>query len=176
MQNYTNALLELDKLKSIYRKSYLSDQSRHENSAEHSWHLALTFLTFKPLLPPELNIDHAIKIALVHDICEIGAGDVCAYYATEAKAADEANYLDDLSNRFPWLGSEIKSLWNEYETQTSLESQWVKVFDKLLPFLLNIAAHGKTWKEQNITRDMVISHNTFIANTAPQITNGCENR
>ena len=169
MQTYTNALLELDKLKSVYRKSYVTDATRHENTAEHSWHLALSFLALKPLLPKNLDIDKAIKMALVHDVCEIGAGDVCAYRESDLKAKGEARYLDELTNRYPWFGSEVKTLWEEYEAQQSIESQWVKVFDKLLPFLLNIAGQGKTWRQQNINREMVLTHNAFIAQIAPDV-------
>ena len=167
MEQYQQLLLELDQLKSVYRKSYVGDQSRHENSAEHSWHLATAFLALKPLLPEDLNIDHAIKLSLIHDVCEIGPGDVCAYHATEAKTDNEEQYLLSLAERFPYFGEESLGLWKEYEAQKSLESHWVKVIDKLLPFLLNLANEGRTWQEQGITKTMVLKHNAFISEIAP---------
>jgi putative hydrolase of HD superfamily len=169
MNNSATLLLELDKLKSVYRKSYLADGTRSENSAEHSWHLAMAFMAMKPILPNELNADHAIKLALVHDVCEIGPGDECAYTPSADKAKNEESYLEELKNTYPWFGQDILDLWKEYESQKTLESQWVKVFDKLLPFLLNLANNGRTWQEQNITKGMVVKHNEFIDDMAPEI-------
>lgn len=170
MQDLKPLLIELDGLKSVYRKSYITDGSRAENSAEHSWHLAMALMSLKPQLPKDLNIDHAIKLALVHDICEIGAGDICAYDPNRAnKAKDEEAYLMSLANRHPELGNEVLTLWAEYEAQLTVESHWVKVVDRLLPFLLNLASEGKTWQEQNIIEPMVRKHNDFIRTIAPEI-------
>lgn len=108
MQNIKELLLELDELKSIYRKSYISDQSRTENSAEHSWHLAMALMAMKSYLPKELNFNHAMQMALTHDICEIGPGDICAYHApVKEKAEKEQAYLEALSARHPEFGSEV---------------------------------------------------------------------
>jgi len=168
-QSDISLLNELDKLKTIYRKSYVGDGSRHENSAEHSWHLALSFMALKHWLPGQLDIDHAILMALLHDVCEIGAGDVCAYDANPSKAEDEAAYLNQLRTRFPGFGDHTLTLWQEYEAQETLESQWVKVFDKLLPFLLNLANEGRTWREQHISAEQFIRHNAFIHHMAPEL-------
>ncbi|WP_161569570.1 HD domain-containing protein [Veronia nyctiphanis] len=170
MKDLQSLLIEIDGLKSVYRKSYISDGSRNENSAEHSWHLALALMSLKPHLPKELNIDHAIKLALAHDICEIGAGDVSAYAADRTNQAEkEEAYLNSLAKRYPAFGSDILALWVEYESQVSLESHWVKLLDKLLPFLLNLANEGRTWQEQGITAPMVREHNRFIDTVAPNI-------
>jgi 5'-deoxynucleotidase YfbR-like HD superfamily hydrolase len=123
MEHLQSLLIELDGLKSVYRKSYISDGSRTENSAEHSWHLAMALMSLKPQLPKELNIDHAVKLALVHDICEIGPGDFCAYDPNRADTAEnEEAYLTFLANRYPVLGSEVLKLWLEYELQLTVES------------------------------------------------------
>lgn len=169
MNQSQDLLIELDALKSIYRKSYLSDQSRLENSAEHSWHLAVTFIALAPLLPSELNTNHAIKMALLHDVCEIGAGDQCAYDVTQDKAQKEQDYLEILKARHNQFGSEALAFWQEYEAQETAESHWVKVFDKLLPFLLNLSSEGRTWQEQGIYKEQVLEHNAFINEIAPQL-------
>lgn len=171
MNEIASMALELDKLKTVYRKSYLSDGSRNENSAEHSWHLAVVIIGFIRHLPQDVDIDKCIRMALCHDICEIGAGDVCAYHDDSSKHDRERQYMDVLSEKFSDFGSYSKGLWSEYEVGATLESQWVKVFDKLLPFVLNIANKGRTWKEQGISRSMVIAHNAFIAEIAPDIYN-----
>lgn len=170
MDNDTSALLmELDKLKSVYRKSYVSSESRNENSAEHSWHLAVAIMVMKPLMPEELDTDKVIHMALLHDICEIGAGDVCAFYAGDDRHQRELTYMDSLSRTFPEFGSVAKGYWQEYEAQETPESEWVKVVDKLLPFLLNLASKGRTWREQGITKNMVLSHYCFMTKISPTI-------
>lgn len=169
MEETASLALELDKLKSVYRKSYLSDGSRNENSAEHSWHLAVTLMGFSKYIPPTVDLNRAIRMALCHDICEIGAGDVCAYHATSGKYDDELAYMQQFNDRYPGLGPEAKELWAEYEAGKSEESIWVGVFDRLLPFILNIQSRGRTWQEQGITQSMVLSHNAFIGEVAPEI-------
>ena len=163
-------LLELDKLKSIYRRAYISDGSRNENSAEHSWHLALALLALREYMPEDLNVDHAIRMALVHDICEIGAGDISVYDPDRSKqTADEAAYITEFSEKHGSLGEEVATLWREYEDQQTQESRWVKVADRLLPFLLNLASEGKTWKEQGIRRSQVLEVSESILAECPAI-------
>lgn len=67
-------LIELDRLKSIIRQSPLINRSRKENSAEHSWHLAMFALV---LSEHAENVDaaHVVKLLLLHDVVEIDAGD-----------------------------------------------------------------------------------------------------
>lgn len=161
-------LLELDALKAVYRKSYVTE-GRRENSAEHSWHLAVALLGVRERLPEGFDRGRAIELALLHDVCEIGADDVCAYHADEAQAAREQAFLEDLQSRYPAFGERALGCWLEYEQQETLESRWVRVLDKLLPFLLNLATEGRTWREQGITAPMVRAHNHFIAETDPEL-------
>ena len=162
MQQLNTLVLELDKLKTIYRKSYITGEARLENSAEHSWHLAVTLLAFKTRLPATFNLDKALRMAVVHDIGEIGAGDVCTYYSDEHSQQKEKDYLTLLQQSFPEFGTSVISLWAEFEDQTSLESRWVRAIDKLLPFILILSTEGKTWREQSITKTMVLEHHKFI--------------
>lgn len=162
-------VLELDKLKSVYRKSYVTAEQRYENSAEHSWHLATMLMAVSNYFPSKFNLAHAVKIALTHDICEIGAGDVCTYHVDANRSSDEAQYLSSLQQSFPRFGDEVRELWQEYEDQRSLEAKWVKTIDKLLPFILNLEAHGKTWQEQGISPEMVINHHKFIDEISPSL-------
>ena len=161
-------LLELDALKAVYRKSYVIE-GRRENAAEHSWYLAVALLGVRERLPVGFDLGRAIELALLHDVSEIGADDVCAYHADEAQAEREAAYLAALQSRHLAFGERAMSCWLEYERQETLESRWVKVLDKLLPFLLNLATEGRTWREQGITAPMVRAHNRFIAETDPEL-------
>ena len=153
MRDTQKLLLELDRLKSICRRVYVTDGSRRENSAEHSWHLALALLALRKHMPRDLDIDHAIRLALVHDICEIGAGDMSVYDSGRSRqAAEEISYMTEFSARHGALVDEIVALWREFEAQQTLESKWVKMADRLVPLLLNLASEGRAWKEQGISR------------------------
>jgi putative hydrolase of HD superfamily len=169
MDDLCALLLELDKLKAIYRKSTIAEEPRRENTAEHSWHLAVALMAVQDRLPEGVDFQKALKMALVHDVCEIGAGDVCAYHEDDAKAAREEAYLSSLQSLHPDFGHETLSLWLEFEEQESAESRWVKAIDKLLPFVLNLATDGKTWREQGITRGMVLKQHSFIQSLDPEL-------
>jgi len=170
MDKIASFLVELDKLKNITRKTYLNDLERFENSAEHSWHLAMAILVFGQEMKPDLDLLHAIKIALVHDIGEIGAGDVSVYSNShEIQAGREEQYLKSLvSGEVPFSG-EIYTLWQEYQSQDSEESKWVKVFDRFLPFLSNLNTDGRSWKDQGISTRQVKEINQVIKSEAPDI-------
>ena len=73
-------LLEIDKMKSIFRQTLLIDQSRQENDAEHSWHFALmAVILYEYVDNSRVNLLRVLKMALVHDLVEIYAGDTYAY-------------------------------------------------------------------------------------------------
>lgn len=169
MKTLLSLLLELDGLKSVYRKSYVAGGVRQENSAEHSWHLAASLIAVQTRLPEGFDLHRAIRMALVHDVCEVGADDVCAYQPDERKAVREKTYLSSLQDVYPEFGAEAMALWLEYEGQKTIESKWVKVVDKLLPFVLNLSSRGKTWREQGITKQMVVEHHTFVRAVDPEL-------
>jgi putative hydrolase of HD superfamily len=170
MENIYRFLMELEKLKSINRRAYIFDLSRNENSAEHSWHLALALLTLKDELDVEIDIYKTVKMALVHDICEIGAGDISIFHPDRSqKEVEERKYIEELSTTPIVFSSEIRELWEEYEQQTTKESRWVKVVDRLLPFMMNINTEGKTWIEQGIKKSQVLEINEVVAIEAPEI-------
>ena len=76
-------VLEADRLKSVLRRSTLNDGSRRENSAEHSWHLALMALVLGEHAPPGTDLAKVSAMVVLHDLVEIDAGDLYVY-------ADEA--------------------------------------------------------------------------------------
>jgi putative hydrolase of HD superfamily len=170
MNNIFSFLMELDKLKSVMRRSYIFDQTRNENSAEHSWHLALGIITLKEEFDVEIDIVKTIKMALVHDICEIGAGDISIFDPERSKKeVEERKYVDQLSVVPVKFASEIKHLWEEYEEQFSKESRWVKVVDRLLPFMMSLNTEGRAWKEQGISKSQVIQINEVVKLESPEI-------
>ncbi len=170
MDNLFAFLLELDRLKSVYRRSYLTDLSRNENSAEHSWHVAIAILILRDELNIDIDLAKTVKMALVHDVCEIGAGDISVYSPDrQKKEIEEREYIRRLAASPVRFALEIEQLWEEYEAQNTIESRWVKVVDRLLPFALNMATEGRSWKEQGIRKSQVKEINRVIEQEAPSV-------
>lgn len=170
--------IELDALKSVYRKSYLSDYARNENTAEHSWHLSIAVMMLHEEIPEGIDLLKALKMSLVHDICEIGAGDISVFDKDRDKIQSaEKEYLLLLGKKFPGtFTEELLLLWEEYEEQATIESRWVKVFDRLLPFCMNLATQGRSWKEQKVRKQQVLAIHEPIKKQAPEMYAWLENK
>lgn len=170
-------LIELDRLKAVERRSFVGGGTRRENSAEHSWHLALFALVLAPAArrPDDgraLDVERVVRMLLVHDVVEIDAGDVFVYdtAAREAKAAEEALAAERIFGLLPGsAGDELRQLWEEYEARTTPESQYAHAVDRLQPLLLNLLAGGQTWSESGITEDRVREVNAGIEVGAPDL-------
>ena len=170
VRHIVDFLMELEKLKLVTRRSYVSDFSRRENSAEHSWHLAIGLLTVARELDLDIDLLKTLRLALVHDVCEIDDGDVSIFSPLHSeKAVCEQRCMERLSRYKVVFGTEMIDLWNEYEAQQTLESRWVKVLDRLMPFIINLATEGRTWKEQGVTRSQVLRINETTRQQAPEL-------
>lgn len=147
-------LKEIDQLKSVIRKSPLINQSRRENSAEHSWHLAMYALILRDHANAPINLDRVLKMLLIHDIVEIDAGDHPIHEAVD-HAAQEAKELAAAERIFGLLpapqGDQLKALWFEFEAAESDDARFAKSLDRLQPMMHNIETHGGTWREANVT-------------------------
>ena len=164
-QRLTDFLLELDALKTINRRSYINTGERLENSAEHSWHLAMACWTFSEYLQEEFDVEKLLKLALVHDLGEIDAGDTFLYSADRSEAPDkEREGVARLASHNGNSITNLLNLWDEQEYGNSKEAKLLKVLDRLLPLLLNLASEGKTWRENGITKQQVLKAHQFIAN------------
>jgi putative hydrolase of HD superfamily len=163
-------LTDLERLKLVERRAYVSDLSRHENSAEHSWHLALALLIFAREADLKIDLHKALVMALIHDTCEIDAGDTPAHGPPRSEQHDaELRCVQRLAGYGLNFGSELHDLWLEYEAQQTPESRWVKVLDRLMPFIVNLATQGRTWKDQSITRSQVLRINQPVRDYAPEL-------
>jgi putative hydrolase of HD superfamily len=165
-------ILELDKLKSVVRQNYLLTQDRHENTAEHCWHLALMALLLAEYADGEINIGHVLELLLIHDLIEIYAGDTYCYDEDEKKDQEvrEAQAAEKLFNLLP----EDQSAWlnklrNEFEEGRSLEAKFASSLDRLMPLLLNYYTQGRSWKEHGITADQVLARNRLICEGSEQL-------
>ena len=163
-------LTDLERLKLVSRKAYVSDLSRRENSAEHSWHVALGLLTIAQELDLEIDLHKALVMALIHDTCEIDAGDTPAYGAPRTDQHDaELRCIQRLASHGVAFGPTLRDLWLEYEAQESLESRWVRVLDRVMPFVVNLATQGQNWKEQSICRSQLLHVSQPVRDHAPEI-------
>lgn len=149
-------LAEIDALKSVVRQSPLADRSRRENSAEHSWHLAM----FALILADDETVDTAqvIKLLLVHDIVEIDAGDA-PIHGNHDRPDIEAREAAAAERLFGLLPADqavkLKALWHEFEAADTPEAQFAKALDRLQPLLLNTLTGGGTWAENGVSEQQV---------------------
>ena len=151
-------LREADRLKGVVRASPLIDGSRRENSAEHSWHLALYALVLGGRADPEVDVGRVIRMLLLHDIVEIDAGDAPIHGTVdpERQGALEAAAADRIFGLLPDAqGAELKALWLEFEEGVSPDSRFAKSLDRFQPLVQNVAAGGGTWSEGNVSREQV---------------------
>ncbi len=162
-------LIAVERLKLVQRRAYVSDLSRRENSAEHSWHLAIGLMALAQELPLPIDLHKALVMALIHDVCEIDAGDTPAYGPERPDQHEaELRCVQRLASGVAF-GQQLQDLWLEYEAQVSPESRWVKVLDRLMPFIVNLAAQGRNWTEQSVSRSQVLKVSQPVKAVAPDI-------
>lgn len=170
-------VVEVDKLKQIFRQTYLMDRSRKENDAEHSWHFSLMAVLLTEYAAEPVDVLRAVKMALIHDLVEIDAGDVLVYDEA-ARAAQKAREQKAAERIFALLPADqaraYRSLWEEYESQQSSEARYAAAIDRLQPILHNYHTQGAAWKEHGVTYEQVVARNKHIANGAPRLWNYVE--
>lgn len=165
--------LRLDELKQIERRTYLTDGSRHENTAEHSWHLAMYVLVFLPFFQHKgLNVFRMLKMALNHDVPEIIAGDTFIYNET-ARAEAHTRELAAARVLFGILpegrGDELLELWEEFDAHETPEARALEALDRLQPVLQNVTSGCRAWREHGITLEMILTKNGIIQEELPDI-------
>ena len=164
-------IIEIDKVKNIFRKSKLFDESRFENDAEHSWTICIMALLLQEYTNFSVNIEKVISMLLIHDIVEIDAGDTFLYsekrneaYKNEIKAAERIFGLLEKEQKEYFL-----ELWKEFEERETNEAKFAAIFDRLEPLMQNYIYEGYTWKKYNITYEMVIEKNKHIKEASEEI-------
>ena len=165
-------ILEVDKLKSVQRQNYLLRQDRHENTAEHCWHLALMALLLAEFAESKINLGHLLKLLLIHDLVEIYAGDTYCYDedATLDQEEREAQAAEKLFGLLPVdQATRLHELRNEFEEGRSSEARFAVSLDRLMPLLLNYYTQGRSWKEHGITANQVLTHNRLIREGSDQL-------
>ncbi|MBO4609132.1 MAG: HD domain-containing protein [Lachnospiraceae bacterium] len=163
---------EIDKMTSIYRRTLLISGERRENDAEHSWHIAVMALLFKEYCIEEPNVEHAIKMLVVHDLVEVYAGDTFAYddKGNASKEEREKEAADKLFSQIPpEQGAEIRSLWEEFDAVETTDAKYAACLDRLQPFLHNTLTEGHTWREGHTRREQVEKRMKIIKDFMPAV-------
>lgn len=181
MMNFSNErltkqldfLIEIDRMKNVLRQTLLADGSRRENDAEHSWHFAVMALILQEYAySPEVDISRVLKMALVHDLIEVYAGDTFCYddAGNATKADRERAAADKLFGKLPAeQGAEIRALWEEFDAMETPDAKYAASIDRLQPIINNYLTQGHTWKKGNVTSDRVYKRAEPIRTALPQV-------
>ena len=173
LQSQISFLLEADRLKTVLRQSTLTDRSRRENSAEHSWHLALMAVVLAEHAPPGTDLRRVMSMLVLHDLVEIDAGDLFVYAASAdqaRQAAAERAAADRLFSILPpGRGPALRALWEEFEERRTPEAKFARALDRLQPMLINMVTEGGTWAAHAVTADQVLVKVALIEDGSPSL-------
>lgn len=151
-------LSEADKLKNVLRASRLLDNSRVENSAEHSWHAMLYALVLSDQAGPDVDVQRVLKMLLLHDLVEIDAGDNPIHGTVDHAAQDAAEQAaaDRLFGLLPPdQAQEFRALWDEFEAAQTPDAIFGKSIDRFQTPVANLANGGGSWRDYNVTLDQL---------------------
>jgi putative hydrolase of HD superfamily len=170
-------LVEIDRLKTVLRRSPLIAENRRENSAEHSWHLAMLVLVLSEYAEPPVDTAKVVKLVLVHDLIEIYAGDTFVY-DTSAVSDQREREQQAADQLFPLLppdqATEFRALWDEFEARVTPESRFAGAVDRVQPLLLNHHNEGGTWRTPGVTAARVRRRMAQVADAAPVLGDYCD--
>ncbi|HEX6041720.1 HD domain-containing protein [Longimicrobium sp.] len=163
---------ELDRLKGILRQTRVLDGARQENSAEHSWHLAVCGVLLAEHAPPGTDLTRVLRMVLVHDVVEIDAGDAFAYDAAVNVGKEERELLaaERIFGLLPdEQADELRGLWMEFEAGTTPDARFAVALDRFQPLLLNFNGQGGSWRYHAVTHDRVLVRMAPIQEGAPTL-------
>lgn len=165
LQQQIQFVIEIDKLKQVVRQTKIMGGSRQENSAEHSWQLAIMAMVLAEHANEPVDSAHVVKMVLVHDLIEIDAGDTWSF--------DDKGYLDKADRErlaadriFSLLPADqaapLRALWDEFEAMATPESRFANALDRLMPMLHNFHNNGGTWRREGVTIQKVLARQSAI--------------
>lgn len=170
MQAHIDFILELDRLKGVTRKTKPAGLDRYENSAEHSWQIALMAQALAHLAAEPVNVARVVEMLLVHDVGEIDTGDTLVYVEhgwAERKAAERAAVQRIFGLLPEGQGQRFLDAWQEFDDEATPEARYAHAVDRAMPALLNLANGGQSWRENGVT------HARVVARIGPPIEAGC---
>lgn len=165
-------MLELDKMKNIYRQTYVLHEERKENDAEHSWHLAILVMLLSEYSNEQIDVLRVMKMVLIHDTVEIDAGDTYCYdeEGNKSKADREEKAAERIFGILPEdQKAEYYSLWREFEDCTTADARFAALLDRMHPMLLNYTRNGRAWQEHGIHKEQVLARNTPFFDVSDQL-------
>jgi putative hydrolase of HD superfamily len=173
LEKQVRFILEVDKLKEVFRQTLCTQSRRAENDAEHSWHLCLAVIVLaEHANGARLDVLRVLKMVILHDLVEIDAGDTFAYdtarmagqHAREALAADRIFGLLPTDQ-----AAEFRALWDEFEERRTPEAKFAAAVDRFQPVLLNCSTEGAAWKKHGVTADRVRARNSHISEGSSEL-------
>lgn len=173
LESQVRFILEVDRLKEVFRQTLCTQSRRAENDAEHSWHLCLAVIVLaEHANEPRLDVLRVLKMLIIHDLVEIDAGDTFAY--DTARMADqherEARAADRIFGLLPADQClEFRGLWDEFEAKATPEARFAAAIDRFQPVLLNCSTEGAAWKRHGVTADRVMARNAPIAEGSAEL-------
>lgn len=166
LQRQLQFILEIDRLKNVLRRTYVLHEPRRENSAEHSWQLALMAVVLAEHANRPIDLERTVKMVLIHDIVEVDAGDTFTY--DDEARADKAEREERAARRLFGLlpgdqAAEFRSLWDEFERAETPESRFANALDRLMPLLHNALGERSSWADHRVRREQVLERCAPIA-------------
>lgn len=161
-----------DRLKQVIRRNGLWDGSRPENTAEHSWHAALSAQLLAPYANQPIDVDKVTRMLLIHDLIEIEAGDTFVYDAKGLAAQEDAELkaAEVVFGHLPQeQGQALRALWNEFEERSTQEAKFAKAIDRFLPLYSNYANGGYSWRAHLVTKGQVVEICAIIQDGSRQL-------
>jgi len=161
-------IAEIGRLKGVLRQTALAGDglNRRENSAEHSWHLAMMAQVLDEHAPPDTDLAKVTAMVLLHDLVEIDAGDLFLYADAEQQAKQEAAERAAADRLFAILPADqaaaLRGLWDEFSARQTPEAKFARALDRLQPMMENMNAGGGTWQRHGITADQVLAKVALI--------------
>lgn len=165
-------VVEVDRLKEVLRQTPIASGARRENSAEHSWHLALMASVLASYAAEPVDLLRVLPMLLIHDVVEIDAGDTFAFDegGNATKQAREERAADRIFGLLPpEQAASFRALWDEFEAMATPESRFANALDRLQPLLLNAENGGGSWRAHGIRRDQVLQRMDPIRTAMPEL-------
>lgn len=165
-------MLELDKMKNLYRQTYVLHENRKENDAEHSWHLAIMAMLLSEYSNAPIDVLHVMKMVLIHDVVEIDAGDTYCYdeEGYKSKADREEKAAQRIFGILPEdQKEEFYALWREFEDSVTPDARFAAMLDRMQPMMLNYTKEGISWREHGIHKEQVMARNMAYFDASDQL-------
>lgn len=165
-------IIELDKMKNLYRQTYVLHEDRKENDAEHSWHLAVLAFMLAEYSNEPVDVLHVMKMVLLHDVVEIDAGDTYCYDSegNKSKAEREERAAQRIFGLLPDdRREEYYALWREFEDSETPDARFAALLDRIQPLLLNYTKGGISWQEHGIHKEQVLARNSQYLDVSDEL-------